>query len=74
MQLVLDAYHRVLLPNFSAIACQFPPVNWHTLRRRFCGQQDSRPSANLMFRQNLTSNQEEELIKLINNFSFRGLP
>jgi len=74
MQLALDACRRVLLPNFSVIARQFPPVNRHTLRRRFCGQQDSRPSANSMFRQNLTSNQEEELIKLINDLSFRGLP
>jgi len=74
MQLALDACRRVLLPNFSAIARQFPPVNRHTLRRRFCGQQDSRPFANLMFRQNLTSNQEDELIKLINHLSFWGLP
>jgi hypothetical protein len=27
-----------------------------------------------MFQQNLTSNQEEELIKVINDLSFRGLP
>jgi hypothetical protein len=27
-----------------------------------------------MFWQNLTSNQEEELIKVINDLSFRGLP
>ena len=74
MQLALDACRRVLLPNFSAIALQFPPVNRHTLRRRFYGLQDSQPSANSMFRQNLTSDQEEELIKVINDLSFRGLP
>ena len=35
MQLALDACRRVLLPNFSVIALQFPLVNRHTLRRRF---------------------------------------
>jgi hypothetical protein len=56
MQLVLDACCRVLLPNFSAIAFQFPLVNRHMLRRRFYKLQDSQPSANSMFWQNLTSN------------------
>ena len=41
MQLALDACCRVLLLNFSAIAYEFLPVNWHMLRRCFYKLQDS---------------------------------
>lgn len=74
MQLALEACREFNLPNFSAIARQFPPVNRQTLKRRFYGEQVSRASANSMHRQNLTSEQEDELIKLINSLTLRGLP
>ena len=74
MQLALDACRDVIDPNFSAIARQFPPVNRQTLERRFNGKQGSRASASSIHRQNLTNEQEDELIKLINSLTLRGLP
>jgi Tc5 transposase DNA-binding domain len=74
MQLALDACRNVIDPNFSDIARQFPPVNRQTLHRRFIGTQGSRASANSIHRQNLTNEQEDELIKLINSLTLRGLP
>jgi len=74
MQLALDACRAVSDPNFSAIAREFPPVNCQTLERRFNGKQGSRASASSIHRQNLTNEQEDELIKLINSLTLRGLP
>jgi hypothetical protein len=74
MQLALEACREFTLPNFSDIARQFPPVNRQTLKRRFYGGQGTRASANSIHRQNLTSEQEGELIKLINSLINRGLP
>src|SRR5580692_9808869 len=74
MQLALDACRNVIDPNFSNIAHQFPPVNRQTLRRRFIRTQGSRASANSIHRQNLTNEQKDELIKLINSLTLRGLP
>jgi hypothetical protein len=74
MQLALEACREFILPNFSAIARRFPPVNRQTLKRRFYGEQSSRASANSVCRQNLTIEQEGELIKLINSLTLRGLP
>ena len=74
MQLALNACHDVDNPNFSAIALQFPPVNRQTLSRRFYRVQDSRPQANSKHRQNLTSEQEEQLILHINMLTDQGLP
>jgi hypothetical protein len=74
MQLAMEACRQFIEPNFSAIARQFPPVNRQTLKRRFYEQQGSRASANSIHRQNLTNEQEGELIKLINSLTLRGLP
>jgi flagellar motor protein MotB len=74
MQLAIDACHAVDKPNFSAIARQFPPVNRTTLRRRFLGLQESRAQANSTHRQNLTAEQEEQLIQHINMLTDHGLP
>jgi flagellar motor protein MotB len=74
MQLALDACHAVDKPIFSAIAREFPPVNRQTLKRRFYGEQDSRANSNSTHRQNLTSEQEEQLILHINMLTNRGLP
>jgi hypothetical protein len=74
LQLALDACRDVSDPNFSAIACQFPPVNRQTLERCFYRKQHSRASASLIHWQNLTNKQEDELIKLINNLTLRSLP
>jgi hypothetical protein len=74
MQLALDACRAVSDPNFSAIACEFPPVNRQTLKRRFNGKQGSRASASSIHWQNLTNKQEDELIKLINSLTLCGLP
>jgi hypothetical protein len=74
MHLAIDACHAVEKPNFSAIARQFPPVNRQTLKRRFEGSQESRAQANSTYRQNLSIEQEEELIAHINMLTNRGLP
>jgi hypothetical protein len=74
MQLALEACRSATSPNFSAIAREFPPVNRHTLRRRFEGLQTSRAECNSTFHQNLTNEQEEELIRTINKLTARGLP
>ncbi len=74
IQLVLEACREFILPNFSAIAQQFPPVNRQKLKRRFYGEQVSRASANSTHRQNLTSKDGDELVKLINSLTFRSLP
>jgi len=41
MQFALEACCEFILPNFSAIAQQFPLVNRQTLKRRFYGEQVS---------------------------------
>jgi transposase-like protein len=74
MQLALDACHAVNKPNFSAIAQEFPLVNRQTLRRRFYREQESRAQSNSAHRQNLTTEQEEQLILHINMLTNRGLP
>jgi flagellar motor protein MotB len=74
MQLALDACRAVDNPNFSDIARQFPPVHRQTLQRRFDGHQNSRALANSIHRQNLTIEQEEQLIRHINMLTNRGLP
>jgi transposase-like protein len=74
MQLAFNACHDVDNPNFSAIARQFPLVNRQTLRRHFYRVQESRPQANSKHRQNLTSEQEEQLILHINMLTNWGLP
>lgn len=74
MQLALDACNGVENPNFSAIACQFPPVNRQTLQRRFEGTQNSRAQSNSVHRQNLTMEQEDQLIRHINMLTARSLP
>jgi len=74
MQLALDACRAVDKPNFSAIAREFPPVNRQTLQRRFDGEQESRAQSNSAHRQNLTAEQEEQLILHINMLTNRGLP
>jgi hypothetical protein len=61
MQFALEACREFILPNFSAIAQQFPLVNRQTLKRRFYGEQVSRASANSTHRQNLTSEEEMSL-------------
>jgi hypothetical protein len=74
MQLALDACNAVENPNFSAIARQFPPVNRQTLQRRFNKAQNSRAQSNSVHRQNLTIEQEDQLIRHINMLTARGLP
>jgi len=74
MQLALEACHEFSNPNFSAIAREFPPVNRQTLKRRFYGEQALRAFANSIHRQNLTIEQEEQLIRHINMLTNRGLP
>ena len=74
MQLALEACREVSNPIFSDIARQFPPVNRQTLKRRFYGEQGSRALANSIHRQNLTIEQEEQLILHINMLTNRGLP
>jgi transposase-like protein len=74
MQLALDACYAADKPNFSAIARQFPPVNRTTLRRRFHGEQESRAKSNSTYQQNLTAEQEEQLIQHINMLTNRSLP
>jgi hypothetical protein len=74
MQIALDACRAVDDPNFSDIARQFPLVNRQTLQRRFDGHQGSRALANSIYRQNLTTEQEEQLIRHINILMNRGLP
>jgi flagellar motor protein MotB len=74
MQLALEACREVSNPNFSDIARQFPPVNRQTLKRHFYGEQSSRAAANSIHRQNLTIEQEEQLISHINMLTNRGLP
>jgi hypothetical protein len=66
MQLALEACREVNDPNFSAIARQFPLVNCQTLKRRFYRDQGSQALANSICRQNLTIEQEEQLISHIN--------
>jgi hypothetical protein len=55
MQLALNTCRDASDPNFSAIACQFPPVNRQTLKRRFHREQSSQASASSNHRQNLTN-------------------
>ena len=74
MQLALDACRAVDKPKFSAIAREFPPVNRQTLKRRFLGEQESRAQSNSAHRQNLTAEQEEQLILHINMLTNRSLP
>ncbi len=74
MQLALEACREVSDPVFSVIASQFPLVNRQTLKRRFYGEQSSRALANSIHRQNLTIEQEEQLISHINMLTNRGLP
>ena len=74
LQLALEACRKAEKPNFSAVAREFPPVNRHTLRRRFLGQQTSRKEANAIHHQNLLIEEEEELIAVINKLTARGLP
>ena len=74
MQLALEACREASDPNFSAIARQFPPVNRQTLKRRFCGNQSTRAAAASIYRQNLSIEQEEELITHINMLTARSLP
>ncbi len=74
MQLALEACRQVANPNFSAIARDFPPTDRHTLRRRFEGIQTSRREAHSTYHQNLTIEEEEQLIITINHLTARGLP
>ena len=74
MQFALEACCEVDKPNFTAIARDFPPVNRQTLKRRFYGQQNSRAEAISQSRKNLTTIEEEELIKHINMLTDHGLP
>ena len=74
MQFALEACREVDKPNFTAIARDFPPVNRQTLKRQFYGQQNSRAEAISQSRKNLTTIEEEELIKHINMLTDHGLP
>jgi hypothetical protein len=74
MQLALEACRQVANPNFSAIAREFPPTDRHTLRRRFEGIQTSRREAHSIHHQNLSIEEEEQLIITINKLTARGLP
>jgi Tc5 transposase DNA-binding domain len=74
MQLALEACRQVADPNYSAIAREFPPTDRHTLRRRFEGIQTSRREAHSIHHQNLSIEEEEQLIITINKLTARGLP
>ena len=73
MQFALEACCEVDKPNFTAIARDFPPVNCQTLKRWFYGQQNSQAEAISQSRKNLTTIEEEELIKHINMLTDHGL-
>ena len=60
-------------PNIRGTAKRFN-VTESTLRRRFNGQTVSRKAADSMYRQLLTSTQEEVLIQQINRLTDRGMP
>ena len=74
MLLALEHCRKVNKPNFSAIVCQFPPVNRQTLKRRFEGTQNSRAQANSDSQQCLSIEQEKQLISHINMLTKRHLP
>ena len=74
MQLALEACRQVASPNFSAITQDFPSTDRHTLRWRFEGIQTSRREAHSIHHQNLSIEEEEQLIITINKLTARGLP
>jgi hypothetical protein len=74
MQLALDACRAVDKPKFSAIAREFPLVNRQTLKRRFFREQESKAQSNSAHQQNLTAEQEEQLILHINMLTNHSLP
>ena len=62
-----------LKPNYTAIAKKYD-LDRSTLSRRAQGKQRSRASANSIYRQCLTTAQEESLIQYINKLTVRGMP
>lgn len=73
MQLALEACRQVANPNFSATARDFLPTDRHILRQRFEGIQTSRREAYSIHYQNLSIEEEEQFIVMINKLMGRGL-
>ena len=73
MALALESCNKSLKPNYSAVAREFN-LERTTLAKRHKGQTVSRAHANSIYRQLLTTAQEEQLVKQINKLTVRQMP